>query len=312
MNERDLAERFNQDVDRLLNEAGRTDAEPLLAKYRQALDVARRLAATDFSPESRSRLALRRRLLSQMDAREHLKERQVASMRTYPQFKLRRLLFVAISLALVVLVVTLAWPGALIAAAQSLQTFLQTLVLGEHTTVHQVSPEMAPAAQTPPATPIVEWRGDIWVIRTAIGNFGGNVLPGHDVAVRRFSDLAEATVVVTFSLRQPDYLPAGYVFREAIVPPLDWAILFYEGPGGDIVLAQMPVGEQSSGEAGQFTSVKVGTLTDKPIESVTLNGQTAGWVEGYGLIWEAEGVSYILGSVNLSRDETIRIAESLK
>ncbi len=233
-------------------------------------------------------------------------------MRTYPQLRWRRPLLVAISLALVVLVVTLAWPGALTAAAQSLQTFLQTLVLGEHTTVHQVSPEMAPAAQTPPATPIVEWRGDIWVIRTAIGNFGGNVLPGHDVAVRRFSDLAEATAAVTFSLRQPDYLPAGYVFREAIVPPLDWAILFYEGPGGDIVLAQMPVGEQSSGEAGRFTSVKVGTLTDKPIESVTLNGQSAGWAEGFGLIWEAESVSYILGSVNLSRDETIRIAESLK
>jgi len=310
MNERDLAERFNQDVDRLLNAAGRTDAEPLPAEYREALDVARRLASTDFSPESRSRLALRRRLLSQMDARENLRKEK--PMRTYPQLKLRRLLLVAISLALAVLVVTLAWPGALTAAAQSLQTFLQTLVLGEHTTVHQVSPEMAPAAQTPPATPIVEWRGDIWIIRTAIGNFAGNVLPGHDVAVRRFSDLAEATAAVTFSLRQPDYLPAGYGFREAIVPPLDWAILFYEGPGGDIVLAQMLVGEQSSGEAGQFTSVKVGTLTDKPIESVTLNGQTAGWVEGYGLIWEAEGVSYILGSVNLSRDETIRIAESLK
>ncbi len=310
MNERGLAERFNQDLDRLLNEAGRTDPEPLPAEYREALDVARRLASTDFSPESRSRLALRRRLLSQMDARENLRKEK--PMRTYPQFKLRRLLLVAISLALAVLVVTLAWPGALTAAAQSLQTFLQTLVLGEHTTVHQVSPEMAPAAQTPPATPIVEWRGDIWIIRTAIGNFAGNIPPFIRSAVRRFSDLAEATAAVTFSLRQPDYLPAGYGFREAIVPPLDWAILFYEGPGGDIVLAQMPVGEQSSGEAGQFTSVKVGTLTDKPIESVTLNGQTAGWVEGYGLIWEAEGVSYILGSVNLSRDETIRIAESLK
>jgi len=311
MNERGLAERFSQDVDRLLNEAGQTDAEPLPTEYRQALDVARRLASTDFSPESRSRLALRRRLLSQMDAREEWQPQKEASMRTF-FWKRRSAVTAAATLATILLVLTLAWPGVLTAAAQSLQTFLQSLVLGEQTTVHQVSPEMAPAAQTPPATPIVEWRGDIWIIRTAIGNFAGNVLPGHDVAVRRFSDLAEATAAVTFSLRQPDYLPAGYGFREAIVPPLDWAILFYEGPGGDIVLAQMPVGEQSSGEAGRFTSVGVGTLTDKPIESVTLNGQLAGWAEGYGLIWEAEGVSYILGSVNLSRDESIRIAESLK
>lgn len=310
MNERDLAERFSQDVDRLLAEAGRTDSEPLPTEYRQTLDVAHRLASTDFSRESRSRLALRHRLLSRSDARENLRKEK--PMRTYPQLKLRRPLLVAISLALVVLVVTLAWPGALTAAAQSLQTFLQTLVLGEHTIVRQISPEILPVAQTPPATPIVEWRGDIWVIRTALGNFAGNVLPGHDAAVRRFSDLAEATAAVTFNLRQPDYLPAGYVFREAIVPPLDWAILFYEGPGGDIVLAQMPVGEQSINEAGQFTSVMVGTLTDKPIESVTLNGQPAGWAEGFGLMWEAEGVSYILGGVNLSRDETIRIAESLK
>src|SRR3990170_285772 len=116
MNERDLAERFNQDVDRLLKVAGRTDAEPLPAEYRQALDVARRLASTDFSPESRSRLALRRRLLSRMDAQENLRKEK--PMRTYPQLRLRRPLYFAVSIALALLLaVTFLIPGGPAAAA---------------------------------------------------------------------------------------------------------------------------------------------------------------------------------------------------
>ena len=164
----------------------------------------------------------------------------------------------------------------------------------------------------PPVTPIVEQQGDLWIIRTAIGNFAGNVLPGQDATVRRFSTFDEAQAVVLFSLRQPSYLPAGYIFREAIVTPLDWAFLFYGGPNGDIILAQMPVGERPGGDAQHSIFAETGTLTDKPIEPAILNGQPAGWVDGHSLMWEAEGISYALGGLDLSLDEATRIAESLK
>jgi len=56
----------------------------------------------------------------------------------------------------------------------------------------------------------------------------------------------------------------------------------------------------------------VGISTDKPVEEVALNGRRAAWVEGYGLVWEAEDVVYLLGGSDLSLDEAIRIAESLE
>jgi len=313
MNEQDWADRFSRDVDGLLNEAGRADAEPTPAEYRQALDVACTMAATDWSGESRVRQSLRRRLLNQFDAREG---RRDTTMKPHPHYGLQRRLLVAIGSALaLLLILAFLYPGGPTVFAQGVRDFVQSVMLGQYTTIHQVNPNQAAPTTTrmpPPRTPIVEQQSDLWIIRTAIGNFAGNVLPGRDATVRRFSTFDEAQAVVPFSLRQPSYLPTGYALREAMVTPLDWALLFYGGPNGDIILAQVPVGERPSGDAQHVTFAKTGMLTDKPIESVTLNGRPAGWVEGYGLMWEANGVSYTLGGLGLSLDETIRIAESLK
>ena len=313
MDERDWADRFSRDVEGLLNKAGRADAEPTPTEYRQALDVACTLVATDWSGESRVRQSLRRRLLSQFDVREGRKD---ATMKAHPPYRLRRRLLIGVGSALALLLVMMfLYPGGPMVFAQGVRDFVQSVVLGQYTTIHQVNPNQASPTTTrmpPPVTPIVEQRGDLWIIRTAIGNFAGNVLPGRDATVRRFSTFDEAQAVVPFSLRRPSYLPTGYALREAMVTPLDWAFLFYDGPNGDIILAQMPVGERPGGDAQHTTFAKTGTLTDKPIESVTLNGQPAGWVEGHSLDWEANGVSYEVGGPKLSLDEAIRIAESLK
>lgn len=54
-------------------------------------------------------------------------------------------------------------------------------------------------------------------------------------------------------------------------------------------------------------------LTDEPFKSVTLHGRIAGWIEGYGLIWERTGISFLLISGSkLSLKEATRIAESLQ
>lgn len=227
----------------------------------------------------------------------------------------------ALTLATVVLVallvITLAWPGALTAAAQGIENFVQRLWLGPHTTVHQVSPERAAAhpRKPAPATSEVKQRSDGWTIRTAIGNFGGNLVPGWDATVRRFGAFDEAQVATLFNLRRPGYLPTDYALREAMIAPGDWTFLFYDGPEGDIILVQMPVYDQVEERSDNqvvTTAFMIGTLTDKPIEEVTLNGQPAGWVEGHSLMWEADGVSYTLGGASLSLDEATRIAESLE
>jgi hypothetical protein len=316
MNEQEWAEHFARDVDGLPNRSRGTDTEPKPAEYQQAVELARTLITTDFSPESQVRATLRRRLLNGIGAREGWSRRKEHPMFTFFWRRHPALSLAAIALiALLVLILTA--PGTLTAAAQGIEEFVQSVVVGENTSIEQISPAQqgGPASSTrrpPPAAPTVEQRGNFWIIRTAIGSFGGNVAPGHDASVRRVCTFGEVQAEASFKLRQPGYLPAGYSLREAMIAPVDMVFLFYAGPNGDLVVAETAVGEQPGGDAEHASAVAVGILTDQPIESVTVNGQPAGWVEGQSLIWEAGGISYHLGAWNLSLDEATRIAESLQ
>jgi len=315
MDEKDLADRFSREVDDLLQERQTGFVQPPLpGEYRQALDLARALTAVDLSGESRVRQTLRHRLLNRLDGREGWSLRKEFPM---PVFSLHRhpAVILTVVALLTVLVVTLAWPGALTTAAQGIENVVQTLVLGQHTAVGQVTGAGQAATLRPKpvlARPVVERRGDLWIIRTAIGSFGGNVPPGKEATVHRFTTLDEAQAALPFALRRPAYLPQGYALREVMVAPIGEAFLFYDGPQGDILLAQMAVGMQPGGAANEAIATAVQVLTDGAIESVALGGQTAAWVEDHSLMWEAEGISYTLGGAGLSLDEARRIATSLK
>jgi hypothetical protein len=313
MNERDLADRFNQDVDRLLNESGRADSEPVPTEYRRTLDVARRLAATDFSPESHVRLPLRRRLLSRVDARET--PRKERTMRTHPQLKLRRPLFIAISLALVVLLVEIfLTPGGPAVAAYNVSTNVKLIVLGTYSRAQQIE-------ATVTGKPMPD---DTWHITLFKGaGVGGNGLPGTNPEVRSVTTLEEAQELVSFRIRLPEYLPEGYALREVKVAPV-WtgpgalffpsnpgAYLFYAGPGADIVISQMPVGPVPSGDPNVAVGVFSGFGTNGPLEEVTFDGHTAAWATNV-LTWEAESIGYLVGGPEMTLEQAIQIAESLK
>jgi hypothetical protein len=209
----------------------------------------------------------------------------------------------------ILLAVVLAWPGAVTVAAQQIERIVQRLKLGRYTDMARVStPVAADQPSSLPATPVVKQQGDLWTVQTSIGNFGGNVLPGRNPTVQRFRTWEEAQAATSFTLRRPAYLPARYSFREAMVTPLDWVLLFYDG---GLVVAQVPVGPRPSDGPGHL-AIGVGMLTDQPIEEVTLNGQPAGWVRNFGLMWEEDGISYTVGAPGLELDETMRIAGSLE
>jgi hypothetical protein len=312
MNEQDVAERFSQDVDRLLAEVGRTDPEPLPTEYRQTLDVAHRLASTDFSPESDSRLALRHRLLSQMDARENLGKEK--PMRTYPQLNLRRPLLVAISLALVIFLVEMfLTPGGPAVAAYNVSTNVKLIVLGAYSTAQKVEAFVTGKPMPDDGYDVVLFKGF---------GVGGNGLPGTNPEVRTVTTLEEAQDLVSFRIRVPEYLPEGYALREVKVAPVwtgpgAWlpsnpgAYLFYEGPSEVIVIAQRPVGPMPSGDPNVAVGVFSGFMTNGPLEEVTFNGHPAAWAEPV-LLWEEHSISYIVGGPEVSLDESIQIAESLK
>jgi hypothetical protein len=315
MNEQDLADRFSRDVDNLLSETGRAEVEPATAEYRRTLDLARSLARSDFSAESEVREALRRRLLNQVGARGGRQPgKEVVMRRSY--WKRRwALSLLAVSLA-TLLVVVVAWPEALAAAAEGIADLVQSIRLGPHTSAHQIDPEWAAAhpQNPPPATPELRYDGDTWIIRTSIGNFAGDLRPDRRT-VRRFDTFEEAGAATGLHLDRLHRLPAEYLLREALVTPDNWLFLFYDGPEGEIILAQVQVYEHVEQKSDQHivaTAVHVGLLTDKPIEEVMLNGQPAGWVQGHGLMWEVDAVSLTLGGPNLALDEAIRLAESLE
>jgi hypothetical protein len=277
--------------------------------------VARSLASIDFSDESQVREALRRRLLNQAGARGGWQPRKGVALRRF-FWKRRGALGLVTILLAALLGMALAWPEGLAAAAQGIADLVQSLWLGPHTSAHQIDPEWAAAhlQNPPPATPEVRYDGDTWIVRTSIGNFAGDLLPGRRT-VRSFDTLEEAQAAMGLHLDQLRSLPADYLLREALATPDNWLFLFYDAPQGEIVLTQVQVYEHVEQKSDQHivtTAVHVGLLTDKPIQEVTLSGRPAGWVDGHGLMWEVDGMSLTLGGANLALDEAIRLAESLE
>lgn len=307
MSDRDSADRFSVEVDRLLgDEAGLTHVEAMPDECRRNLGVARMLAAADLSGESRFRQALKSRL-REIGARDlnslRRQERKETLMRALRDYVWKPL--PAVSMAVMILalaVLPLVWPGALPAAAQSVDGFVRGLVVGEHTTVSHI----AGGNRSEPTTPGLQDR--MWLVQTAVGAFGGNVAEGADPTVRYYAS-AESAQKANPDLRicQPGYLPLGYWLHGVLLTPPDGVILTYGNlAAGDIVLVETPVSGQKS----------VGAFTNAPVEAMTLNGQQAAWIETTAgqnsLTWEADGVSYTVGGIGLSRDEAIRIAQSLK
>ena len=312
MNEQESADRFSQDVDEILRgQRPPAHDDSKSAEYHRSVDLAHLLAAADFSREGRIREALRSRLLGGIDAGElrllRRQQRKEILMRTIRNYVWKPL--PAVTLAAMVLgavLFPLVWPGALPAAAQNIDRFVREVVVGEHTTVRQVTPAER-AAQAKGTVP--ELPENMWYVQTPIGGFGGDVLEGEDPTVRYYHtfELAQQRLP-DVDLREPTDLPPGYLLRGALVTPPDGVILTYShfrGQGSDIVLVEKAVDEQR----------RVSVGSGAPVKEVIVNGRRGAWTDGQyrrSLHWEAQGISYTVGGIGMSLDEAIRIAESLE
>lgn len=302
MDENELADRFSRDVDALLDKKNQVYGELVSDEYNQTLDLARNLSMVDFSHTNRIKTVLRNQMQEKLrkenkmfNAKRQNKTRKLAS-------------FVLVAMMFILFMET----GALNVAAKGLTDLVQRIWIGDFTWTQGTPSGDAPAERKPTRTVTIESRGDLWILHTSIGNFAGEVLSGHDPGVQQFGSVNAAQAIVHFDIRQPDYLPIGYKLQVVMVTPMDWVFQFY-GVGNDgLVIAQASAGDVSKKREGHITAIGVGMLTDKQIEPVVMNNQTAGWVSGYGLIWETDGMSFTVGDPDLSREEIIKIAESLK
>jgi len=316
MDEQDWAYRFSHDVDDLLGKSGRVDFEPLTEDYREVLDFARILAKTDFSHESQERLTVRRRLMDSFDAPAVLSGRGKQTEKPIQANRLRRRLLVSITSALVLLLaVSFMYPGGPAEAAQRITEGLKIIVLGAYTTAERI--ESVVTGQPMP--------DDSWDVSLFPGaGIGGNGLPGTTPIVTSTYDFQEAQGLTSFRIRTPNYLPEGYSLKEIKLAPI-WtgagailfkinpnAFMFYTGPSYDIVIVQQPVGPQPVGETGAVAGQVIGFTTNGTLEEVEMNGHTAAWANDNLLLWEQDGVSYMVGGIGLELEEAIRIATSLQ
>lgn len=304
MTEEYLAEQFSHEIDRLIGQTGQASIPDLPADFQAGLQVASTLARLDFSAESPRHDMLRRRLIDQ--ARRESIARKEQRMKT---LELRRaLVFLIVGLTLVfVLMTSLFTPGGVAAAAQNVYGVIRSIVLGEYSRAMQTTPTVGsdPAVLLP----------DMWKIRTEIGNFAGNAPPGVEPIVRSVTTLEEAQAIANFHLMTPSGLPAGYTLREVKLAPIagtHWILLFYSGGAHDTIIVQMPGGPQPSQNPNEMTSIGTVFGTDGTLEEIDLDGRPAAWADGHSLMWQADGISYIVGGLDLTLEEAKHIARSLR
>jgi len=184
---------------------------------------------------------------------------------------------------------------------------IQYISLGTYSWAVQVAHQIKGESQPVPA--------DMWIVRTDIGNFGGNAAPGMDPTVLSVSSFEEAQASTSFNLRSPTDLPVGYALREVKLAPIGgthWVLLFYSGSNHDIIIVQMPGGAQSSTNPNEAVAIGTGFITDGTLEEVDFDGRPAVWADNHSLMWETDGISYMIGGLDLDFEQTLKIAHSLR
>lgn len=138
---------------------------------------------------------------------------------------------------------------------------------------------------------------------------GAEVVQAEELAAQMgqpsAATLDEARTAVSFSLREPAYLPAGLALVEVRVVGTSTVILNYAGEAGSVSVVQ------SNEEVGRDREPPAGSA----VSEVAVAGQPATLIssEGQGslLRWEQAGVRYVVAGT-LPGEEAIKVAESLQ
>ncbi len=145
--------------------------------------------------------------------------------------------------------------------------------------------------------------------------------PSNDDASAAYAqDVATASELSGFSVLAPAYLPDGYVSTRDSASGA-WTILRGNGEiGNGEVRASIsyadPTGEhfltieQISNQTGQSKTVETQQIVD-----VTVHGQAGVWISDSPrrnmLVWEENGITYLVISNGLSLEDVLKVAESL-
>lgn len=139
MTEDERVRRLQADLDQILDTGQAPPVEDGDGAYAETLATAARLARADFSVESQVREPLRREI-----SRRAAISRGINPSSWLADFRAPRIYLLGPTAAVfVMLVIMLAWPGAVAAAAETVERFVRQLVLDESTSVRQVDDDEA-------------------------------------------------------------------------------------------------------------------------------------------------------------------------
>lgn len=324
VDERDAAERFDQEIVRLI--PGTPDpAEEPSVDFRERVHVARSLATLDLPNESRVRESLRDQLTQALARRN-------ASGATQVRRRLwvirRPVLATSLGIAVAMALLAMVAPRSLAAfAGRMLDSLLR---VGDHTAIVRFAPQTAEEI----AAIVREFQhtvanGQSWFVSTDYGGFGGAVPQGEGPSVRRVASFPELTLLTTLRHPRPTLQHRGGLvqFDHALVAPGGPVLLFYGSGRNELFLALFPVteGRTVSFSRSVATTTPDGGLVSRgspPLraEELSLDGRRAVWdPENTGLNsdlsalrWEADGTSYSLMGRSLTREEAISLFLSMQ
>lgn len=299
MNKQRQAEQFTQEIDNILHQVPPLEIKRDLETHRRDLEIVQALIASDFSADSQVQQTLKQKLRSaQFGQKEHLIMNSQIFSRSFGRLAIAGLLIAFLILAISPL-------GAIL--AQSLIQTVQRWQLGENTRVVSVDGDFEAIPDENGETvilPALETSPD-----------SEEIPPDQEAEQQRHITLdptlpfEQAQAEVTFTLRQPTFIPEGYEFQGVVVGHSGQASLDYihRSENRLMGLLQTAVG----GANGQ---VQLTFSSDMVAIDTVVNGQEALWTQAGDeglLVWEASGVNYQL--VGLSDLElALRVAESIR
>jgi outer membrane lipoprotein-sorting protein len=138
---------------------------------------------------------------------------------------------------------------------------------------------------------------------------GATIVQAADLAAQmapKAATLEEARSSVSFTLREPSYLPAGLALVEVRVVGTGTVILNYGGDGASMSLVQ------SNEDVGDGREPPAGS----DVKQITVRGQPATLIvgaDGQGslLTWDEGGIKTMIAGT-ISGDEAVKVAEGLK
>jgi hypothetical protein len=301
MNKQKQAEQFTQDIDSILHQASLTTNEQRSETYHQDLEIVQALTTADFSADSQVRQTLKQKL---RHAYFGQKEYTIMNSKTFPK-SFVRLALVGLAIAFLTLAISPLGAG----LTQSLVQIVQSWQLGENTTAVRVDNDFEAVQNENGETVISAGPESVIDSKEIAPEQETEAEQQRHITLDPTIGLDRAQARVTFTLRQPAFVPEGYEFQGVVSIHSGQASLEYVNWSDNRLmgLLQTAVG-------GTNNDVQVTFSGDMVVIDTEVTGHKALWTQADDeglLVWEADGVNYQL--VGLSDLEVaLRVAESLQ